>query len=147
MLNPDFRDILFAFCEEKVEFLVVGGYAMAFHGYVRATGDIDLWIRPSPENAPRVWQALNQFGAPLFDLTLEDLQTSGIVFQMGVVPNRIDILTQISGVEFEEAWQNRQTVEIEGMQVSVISKPHLLINKKLAGRGKDLTDIFWLENE
>lgn len=120
MLNPDFRDILRAFCDEKVEFLVVGGYAMAFHGFVRATGDIiDLWIRTSDENAGRVWRALQTFGASLFDLTVEDLQTPGIVFQLGIVPTRIDVLTQISGVEFEDAWQSRQTVEIENLQIPV----------------------------
>ena len=147
MLNPDFRDILSAFCEEKVEFLVVGGYAMAFHGFVRATGDIDLWIRCCDENAPRVWRALQKFGAPLFDLTLEDLKTPGIVFQIGIVPSRIDVLTQISGVKFDEAWQEHQTVEIEGLQIPVIGKTHLLVNKKQIGRPKDNTDILWLENE
>ncbi len=75
MLNPNFKDILSAFIEEKVKFLVVGGYAMAFHGYVRATGDIDLWIRISQESAARVWRALEKFGAPLFDLNIEDLKT------------------------------------------------------------------------
>lgn len=147
MLNPDFRDILLAFCEEKVEFMVVGGYAMAFHGYVRATGDIDLWIRCSTENAQKVWRALQKFGAPLFDLTLEDLQTPGIVFQIGIVPSRIDVLTQISGVEFDDAWQERQQVNIERMQIPVIGKSELLTNKKSTGRAKDNTDVLWLENE
>ena len=147
MLNPDFRDILSAFCEEKVEFLVVGGYAMAFHGFVRATGDIDLWIRCSDENAQRVWRALQKFGAPLFDLTLEDLKTPGIVFQIGIVPSRIDVLTEISGVQFDEAWQEHQTVEIENLQIPVIGRRHLLVNKKQTGRPKDNTDILWLENE
>ena len=147
MLNPDFRDILRAFCDEKVEFLVVGGYAMAFHGFVRATGDIDLWIRTSDENAQRVWRALQTFGAPLFDLTVADLQTPGIVFQLGIVPTRIDVLTQISAVEFEDAWQARQTVEIERLQIPVIGKPQLLINKKSAGRPKDNADVLWLESE
>lgn len=147
MLNPDFRDILFAFYEEQVEFMVVEGYAMAFHGYVRATGDIDLWIRCSSENAPKVWRALQKFGAPLFDLTLEDLQTPGIVFQIGIVPSRIDVLTQISGVEFDDAWREHQAVEIDGMQIPVIGKSELLTNKKSTGRAKDETDILWLEND
>ena len=147
MLNPDFRDILRAFSDEKVEFLVVGGYAMAFHGFVRATGDIDLWIRASNENAARVWRALQKFGAPLLDLTVEDLQTPGIVFQIGIVPSRIDVLTQISGVEFQDAWPERQIVEIEEMQIPVIGKPQLLVNKKAAGRIKDNTDVSWLESE
>ncbi len=144
MLNPDFRDILRAFSDEKVEFLVVGGYAMAFHGFVRATGDIDLWIRTSDENARRVWLALQTFGAPLFDLTVADLQTPGIVFQLGIVPTRIDVLTQISAVEFEDAWQARQTIEIEDLQIPVIGKPQLLVNKKPPGREKDTAALLWL---
>lgn len=147
MLNPDFRDILSAFCAEQVEFMVVGGYAMAFHGYVRATGDIDLWVRCSEENALRIWRALHKFGAPLFDLTLEDLKTPGIVFQIGLVPSRIDVLTQITAVEFEEAWQTHQTIEIEGMIIPVIGKQKLLINKKSTGRNKDKADVLWLEGE
>ncbi len=147
MLNPDFKDILSAFIAEKVEFLVVGGYAMAFHGYVRATGDIDLWIRCSDENAERVWRALQTFGAPLFDLNIEDLKTPGMVFQIGLVPNRIDVITQIDGVEFEAAWQEHQTVEIEGLKIPVIGKVQLLINKQSTGRPKDRNDALWLQDE
>jgi hypothetical protein len=147
LLNPDFKDILSAFIAEKVEFLVVGGYAMAFHGYVRATGDIDLWIRVSEENGNRVWRALERFGAPLFDLNMEDLQTPGMVFQIGIVPNRIDIITQINGVEFEDAWKEHRTVEIENLQVPVIGKAQLLINKKSTGRIKDRNDALWLQDE
>ena len=147
MLNQDFEDILSAFSAEKVKFMVVGGYAMAFHGYVRATGDIDLWIHASPENAERVWQALKTFGAPLFDLTKTDLQTLGIVFQIGLVPSRIDVITQIDGVEFEDAWKEHQTVEIDGLQIPIIGKTQLLINKKSAGRPKDNIDALWLQSE
>lgn len=85
---------------------------MAFHGYVRATGDIDLWIRASDKNAERVWRALKAFGAPLFDLNIEDLKTPGMVFQIGLVPSRIDVISQIDGVEFDEAWKEHKTVEI-----------------------------------
>ena len=126
---------------------MVGGYAMAFHGYVRATGDIDLWIRLSAENAERVRQALQTFGAPLFDLTLEDLQTSGMVFQIGIVPSRIDIITQIDGVEFDEAWKEHKTIEIEGLKIPVIGKMQLLINKQSTGRPKDRNDALWLQEE
>lgn len=135
------------FSEEKVEFLVVGAYAMAFHGYVRATGDIDLWIRCSEENAQKVWRALQKFGAPLFDFTVEDLQISGMVFQIGMIPNRIDIITQIDGVVFEEAWSVHKTVEIEGLKIPVITKTHLLVNKKTTNRPKDHNDVLWLESE
>ena len=147
MLNRDFTDILSAFIEESVEFLVVGGYAMAFHGFVRATGDIDLWIRCSEENSQKVWRALQKFGAPLFDLDIRDLQTPGMVFQMGLVPSRIDVITQIDGVEFEEAWKDRKSVEIQGLQIPIIGKSQLLINKKSTGRPKDRNDALWLESE
>lgn len=147
MLNQDFKDILSAFSEEKVKFLVVGGYAMAFHGFVRATGDIDLWIYCSDENAEKVWRALQKFGAPLFDLTKEDLKTSGMVFQIGLVPSRIDVITKIDGVEFEDAWKEHKTVEIEGLSIPIIGKTQLLINKKSTGRAKDFNDVMWLESE
>ena len=147
MLNPDFKDILSAFIKEKVEFLVGGGYAMAFHGYVRATGDIDLWIHCSDENAEKVWRALQTFGAPLFDLNIEDLKTLGMVFQIGLVPSRIDVITQIDGVDFEDAWKEHKTVEIENLQIPVIGKTQLLTNKKSTGRAKYRNDALWLEDE
>ena len=104
MLNPDFAEMLRALSAEGVEYLLVGAYAMAAHGVPRATGDIDIWVRPSPENANRVLRALARFGAPLSDLTATDLQRDGTVFQLGVPPRRIDLLTSIDGVTFEDAW-------------------------------------------
>jgi len=145
LLNPDFHDMLFALCEEKAEFLIVGAYALAVYGHPRATGDIDVWIRRSGDNAKRVWQALRGFGAPLFNLTLGDLQTPDTVFQIGVEPRRIDILTSIAGVEFDEAWPDRKEVEIEGLKIPVIGRSHLLKNKKALGRPQDLADVTWLE--
>lgn len=136
-----------AFVAERVEFLVVGAYAMAFHGYVRATGDIDLWVRHSDENAKRVWRALQIFGAPLSGLNVEDLKTPDTVFQIGVAPSRIDIITQIDGVDFEEAWREHKTIEIETLQIPVIGKTQLLINKQSTGRPKDRNDALWLQNE
>lgn len=147
MLNQNFRDILFAFLDEEVEFIVVGGFAVAFHGHPRSTGDIDLWIRCSAENASRVWKALREFGAPLFDLTLEDLQTPGMVFQMGVVPSRIDVIMEIEGVIFDDAWKEHLIIDVEGMKVPVIGKRQLLVNKKAVARPKDQIDILWLESE
>jgi hypothetical protein len=134
VLNRDFAEMLSALSAERVDFLLVGAYALAAHGIPRATGDIDIWIRPVPENAVRVLAALRQFGAPLFDLRLEDLSRPGTVFQLGVVPNRIDVLTAIDGVEFEEAWQNRLDTTIDGMPVSVLGRDQLLRNKRAAGR-------------
>ena len=146
MLNRDFIDILSAFSEEKVDYIVVGGYAIAFHGYVRGTGDIDLWIRISDENAERVWKALQTFGAPLLELSKEDLKAPGMVFQMGLPPNRIDIINKVEGVQFDEAWSNRKFVEFQDLTIPIIAKSELLINKRAMNRPKDLADIIWLEN-
>ena len=137
--------MLSALSAESAEFIIVGAYAVASHGYPRATGDMDVWIRATPENARRVYRALAVFGAPLQSLTVEDLQTADTVFQIGVEPNRIDILTSIDAVAFDEAWRDRKPVQVEGRQVFVISRPHLIRNKKVAGRPKDLADIAWLE--
>ncbi len=125
--------------------MVVGDYAIAFHGYVRGTGDIHLWIRTSEENCERVWKALKTFGAPLFDLTREDLKTPGMVFQMGLPPNRIDIINKIKAVEFDEAWPNRIYTEIHDLNIPIVAKPELRINKRAMNGPKDLADIIWLE--
>lgn len=146
MLNPDFRDMLFAFCEERVEFMVVGAYALALHGLPRATGDIDLWVRRSDENARRVWRALERFGAPLQNFDIDDLTKPGIVFQIGIAPRRIDILTSIDGVEFETAWPHHETTHSEGLSIPVIGRAHLLQNKRATGRPQDIADVAWLEN-
>jgi hypothetical protein len=145
LLNPDFRDMLSAFCDDKVEFMVVGAYALASHGFPRATGDIDLWVRCSDENAARVWSALTQFGAPLHDLTVDDLKTPGMVFQIGLAPRRIDILTSISGVEFDDAQRNCKQVNLDGLAIQIIGRDDLLTNKRASGRPKDRADVAWLE--
>src|SRR5688500_18661730 len=146
LLNPDFRDILLIFSEEQVEFMVVGAYALAAHGYPRATGDIDLWINCSEDNANKVWKSLLKFGVPLFDLTKDDLMTEGIVFQVGIAPRRIDILTTIDGVKFKDADGSRIVVEIEGIKIPVIGKQHLLDNNRDSGRHKDIEDVACIEN-
>jgi len=145
VLNPDYRDILSIFNEEKVEYLVIGAYALAAHGLPRATGDIDLWINRSERNVRGVWGALVRFGAPLSDLKEIDLGSPDMVCQIGVAPNRIDILTSIDGVEFDDAWKQRVEVNIEGLSVFVLSKAHLITNKKAVGRPQDLADIDRLE--
>jgi hypothetical protein len=144
-MNSDFRDILSAFCEEKVEFMLVGAYAVAAHGLPRATGDIDLWIACSHENAQRVWRAVDKFGAPLSNLTVEDLSEPGTVIQLGVSPRRIDILTEITGVEFQEAQADRLIVKLEGMEIPVIGRSHLIQNKRALGRPQDQADVARLE--
>lgn len=140
-MNRDFVEMLSALCEAAVEFLVVGAHALAAHGTPRATGDLDIWVRPDPENAERVLAALKRFGAPLFDLAREDLSRPGTVFQIGVPPCRIDLLTGISGVSFEEAWPRRLEVQIEGLPVPVLGKDDFVKNKRAAGRPKDLADL------
>lgn len=145
MLNQDYYDILYAFIENDVSFLVVGAYALAAHGNVRATGDIDLWIDANEDNAKKVLSALKDFGAPLFDLKLKDLSTSGNVFQIGNVPRRVDIITSIDGVMFKDAWVGKLEIEIDSLKLSVIGKEDLLKNKKASGRPKDLVDAKWLE--
>lgn len=145
MLNSDFREILSVFCEEKVEFLLVGAYAVAAHGLPRATGDIDLWVKASSENANRVWTALGAFGAPLSNLSKEDFTRPDTVIQLGVAPRRIDILTQITGVDYEEADRGKLVIEIEGIHVPVIGLAQLIENKTAVGRPQDLADAARLE--
>lgn len=131
--------------DEGVEYLVVGAHALAAYGYARATGDIDLWIRCSEENAQRVWRALLRFGAPLQGLTVADLSTPDIVFQIGVVPRRIDVLTSITSVTFDDAWPHRKCIEVDNIPISVIGREELLRNKRNTGRTKDRADAEWLE--
>jgi hypothetical protein len=133
--------MLAALSAAGAEYLVVGAYALAAHGLPRATGDLDLWVRPTAENARRVWRALEAFGAPLHDLTLEDLSRPDIVFQIGLAPKRIDLLTSITGVGFEEASKNRVVVEIEGLEIPVLGRAELIRNKRVVGRPRDLADI------
>lgn len=144
-MNPDFQDMLSALSEEGAEYLLVGAYALAVHGLPRATGDMDLWVRPSAGNARRVLAALARFGAPLGGLTERDLVTPGTVFQVGVAPRRIDILTAIDAVEFEEAWTARRIARVGTLDVPVIERQHLLRNKKATGRPQDLADAARLE--
>ena len=144
-MSSDYKDLFAEFNAHRVEFLVVGAHALAAHGLIRATKDLDVWVRPSAENAPRVLAALRAFGAPLFDLSEEDLRTPGVVFQIGVDPVRIDVLTAIPAVEFGEAWADRLISEFEGEPVAVLSRELLIRNKTAAGRTQDLADVEWLE--
>ncbi len=146
-MNRDFVEILSELCAGGVEFLVVGAHALAAHGIARATGDLDIWIRPSPENARRAFAALARFGAPLSELTPSDLVNPDIVFQMGLPPARVDILSSISGVSFDDAWPHRITASVAGIEVPVLGKADFIANKRAAGRPKDLADVIWLEGE
>lgn len=147
MLIDDYRDMLSALADANAEYLLIGAFAMAAYVEPRTTGDIDLWIRPAPENARRVWRALARFGAPLEKLRVEELTESDLFFQIGVAPKRIDILTSIDGVTFDEAWAEREHLDFEGLRVPVLSRRHLVMNKKTTGRLKDLADVEALERE
>ena len=137
--------MLAALSEAGTEFMVIGAHAVAVYARPRSTGDLGLWIRPTPENAERVWAGLIAFGAPLHELTREDLTSDDLVFQIGVPPNRIDILTTIGGVSFDEAWPRRTSVKLWGLTVPVIGRDDLVRNKRAAGRPRDLADLAELE--
>lgn len=146
-MNLDFRDLLAEFNAAGVRYLVVGAHALAAHGHVSATRDLDVWVCPSPENARRVMRALEAFGAPLQDLTQDDLTGPDLVFQIGVDPVRIDVLTSIYGVEFEDAWSDRLATKFGGVDVCVLSRRCLIENKRSADRPRDRADLDWLERD
>jgi len=145
MLNPDFREMLSCLKDEEVDFLIVGAYALAAHGFPRATGDLDIWVRNSSENAQKVMRALAKFGAPSSELSASDFTAPDMIVQLGVEPCRIDLLTGIDGVSFDEAWQNRAQISLNDLEVSILSKKDLLTNKLAASRDKDQGDINWLK--
>jgi hypothetical protein len=146
MLNEDYKEMLQYLVDEDVKFLLMGAYALAAHGYPRATMDIDVWVMPSPENAAAVLRALRRFGAPLHGLTIADLQKDDTIFQIGVAPRRIDIITGASGLQFEDAFTRSAAINIEGIQVHIPSIDDLIRNKKASGRTKDLADAEALES-
>jgi len=143
--NPDFRDLFAELNAAAAEYLVVGAHALAAHGHVRATRDLDVWIRASPENAARVHRALAAFGAPLQGLSVQDLAGPDLIFQVGIPPVRIDVITSIDGVAFEEAWPERVRSEYADQRVHVLSRRHLIVSKKAAGRLQDLADVEFIE--
>ena len=146
-MHPDFKDLLHEFNAKGVEYLVVGAHALAAHGHVRATKDMDVWVRPSAENARRVMDALDAFGAPLHGMTIEDFSGRDFVLQLGVAPVRIDILTSITGVEFDEAWPARLHTTFDGEPVGVLSREHLIQNKSASGRPQDIADVDFLARQ
>ena len=139
-LCADFVDLLSALSDEKARFLVIGGYAVGVHGHPRATKDLDVWIDPTPTNARRVLEALRSFGAPIRGLTEPDLVNPEVVFQVGLPPNRIDILSAIAGVDFASCWKRRERVSFSGIRTPVISMVDLIQNKRATGRLQDLAD-------
>jgi hypothetical protein len=140
-MNPDFVDLLRAFVAADVRFLVVGAYALALHGKPRATGDLDVWIDATPENASRIMRALTAFGAPLHDITVDDFSRPGVTYQIGVAPGRIDILTELTALSFDEAWRDRMRRPFGEIVVDFIGRDAFIRNKRATGRAKDLGDI------
>jgi hypothetical protein len=146
-MHPDFKELLSEFNAQRVEYLVVGAHALAAHGHVRATKDMHVWVQPSRENARRVIDALVAFGAPMHGTTLDDLSGPNFVLQIGVPPVRIDVITSITGVEFDEAWPARLQTVFDGEPVGVLSRQHLIQNKSAAARPQDLADVHALKTQ
>jgi len=140
-MNQDFVDLLRAFIAADVRFLIVGAYALALHGKPRATGDLDVWIDATPDNAARAMRALRAFGAPLTDVTVDDFSRPGVTYQIGVAPGRIDILTELTGITFDEAWPARMRRPFGDVDVDFIGRDDFIRNKRATGRAKDLGDI------
>jgi hypothetical protein len=147
MLNPDYAEMLSAFLDHEVRFLVVGAYAMAGHGYPRATVDLDLWVEPTATNAARVYDALVEFGAPSDHFDKDTFTTQDIVLQIGVAPQRIDILTRITGVEFAAAWERHEVGVLGALKVPILSIKDLITNKRATGRDKDIRDARLLDED
>jgi len=139
--NQDFRDMLLELNAVEVDYMIVGAYAVAAHGHPRATGDLDIWVRADCQTAPQVVLALERFGAPVEQIDVSDFSQPSVIFQIGVPPGRIDILTKISGVEFSDAWNNRKQLNIEDLTFHVIGFEDLILNKRASGRPKDLLDV------
>lgn len=141
VLHQDFRELLNLLNENKVDYLVVGAFALGFLGAPRNTGDIDIWIRAEEENAKKIMKALNDFGLSSLGYKTADFLDTNLIIQLGVPPVRIDIMMSISGVEFDEAFLNRNEIESEGTKIKYINKEYFIKNKKASGRLKDLADI------
>lgn len=140
-MNSDFKDLLKIFVDEKVKFLVIGGYAVMYYTEPRYTKDLDILIGSSNANAAKVMQALNKFGAPLLNGICEsDFSKEGVFYQIGLAPNRIDIITSIPGVDFDKAYENKISVNIGGVLVPFIGLSDLIAAKLAAGRPQDLVD-------
>ncbi|MGE0040304.1 MAG: hypothetical protein AB7H88_19915 [Vicinamibacterales bacterium] len=140
-MHQDFLDLLRAFADHEVRYLIVGAYALGVHGRPRATGDLDVWVEPTPGNAARIVNALKAFGAPVEQVTVDDFSRPGVVFQMGLPPVRIDVLTDLSGVTFDEAWPARVQADFGPITVDVIGRDAFIKNKRATGRARDLGDV------
>lgn len=145
MLDADLRELLALFNTHRVEFLVVGGHAVAFHGYPRFTEDLDLYVRPVADNATRILTALDAFGFGELGLVRDDFIADDRVIQLGRAPNRIDLLTRLWGVDFQDAWSRRVAGTLDEIPVSMLSREDLIRNKRATARPQDLADAAALE--
>jgi len=143
--NPDFKDLFKSLNAESVEYLVVGAHAVMFYAEPRFTKDLDIWVNPSPENAARVFRALSRFGAPLQGVKTRDFTDPKLIYQIGIAPNRIDIIMDIGPVEFADAWKNRVESTYGGVPIAIIGKRQLIKAKRAIGRPQDLLDTQRLE--
>ncbi len=147
MVNRDYRDLFAEFNAHGVEFLIIGAFALAVHGHLRATKDLDLWVRPTKENAERAFHAVSAFGVLPENLSSEDFATSGNIIQLGISPARIDILTRVADLDFEAAWSRRVDAAYGDQKVFVLSRDDLIASKRAAGRPQDLVDLTALEED
>lgn len=145
-LSQDFKEFITLLNAHKVEYLVVGGYAVAIHGFPITTGDIDFWVKPNSENSQRMINALIDSGFGSVDINVNDFLQKDSVIQLGFPPNRIDIMTSVTGLDFDEAWREKKEINFEGEKINFISLHHLRINKKETGRDKDNLDLKNLPN-
>jgi hypothetical protein len=136
-INSDYRDLLLLFNEVGVRYLVAGGYAVMKYTEPFYTKDIDLWVDPAPDNAAKVFAALQAFGAPTVDLTVQDLCTPGVFFQIGIEPNRIDVMTDVPGLVFADAWRRAETFDFGEVAAPVLSRDDILLAKQTANRPED----------
>jgi len=140
MLNDDYREMLQILLGNEVRFLIIGAYALGAYGYPRATGDFDIWVEPETVNSQRIFSSLAEFGAMLSGISDATFTEEGIVYQIGIAPRRIDIITRIDGVDFTQAYANKEWIEVEDLKIPFISKNDLIKNKRSTGRIKDSLD-------
>jgi hypothetical protein len=143
--NADFRDLFQCLNDAGVRFLVVGAYAVMYHTEPRYTKGLDVWVEPTPENAERVWKALAEFGAPVSELTVANLQDPELVYQVGIEPNRFDILMAVAGLTFEEAWTNRVSTTYADQTIGILCLDDILRAKTTSARPQDIFDATRLE--
>lgn len=139
--NPDFKDLFRILNEESVEYLVAGAHAVIYFSEPRYTKDLDIWVNPTPQNATRVWRALTNFGAPLTGVTPSDFHDPDLIYQIGVEPNRIDIIMGVLGVEFSGAWKAREQSSYGGVPINIMGRKALISAKEAAGRPQDQLDL------